>query len=106
MGKERTGCIVKKYGVLYARVTYRDSAGKRKEIARVAANKTEARKILKQLLQATEASPQTIEQRIEGDRMTFNQFANIYTEHKLVAPQYRNDRKISGYAAGRDSLVF
>jgi hypothetical protein len=49
MGKDRAGFIVEIKGKLYARICYTDHVGNRKELKRRASDRTEAKKILKDL---------------------------------------------------------
>jgi integrase len=94
MPKERKGYITEKNGRIYARITYTDSRGKRRELTRKASDKREARKILKQLRE--EINKPRPEQSIEGSRITFSKLADIYQERKLIAPVYVGDRKVAG----------
>ncbi len=51
MARERKGSIkVRKDGSIWARVTFMDDAGKRREMMRRAETRTEARKIIKHLM--------------------------------------------------------
>jgi hypothetical protein len=81
MGRERNGSIrTTNDGTIYARVTYVDTGGKRREINRKAENRTEARRIIKRILFELENIG---EKSIGGERMTFRQLADKYSESKL-----------------------
>jgi hypothetical protein len=49
MPKERTDFIVKRKGNLYARISYTDKTGKRRELMRRVEDRSHARELLKQL---------------------------------------------------------
>jgi integrase len=77
----------------YARFDYTDECGKRRTVRRRAKDKTDAKEILRGLLERYRDFGQ---QSFDGDRMTFNDVAKFYEETFLVEPQYVNERKISG----------
>lgn len=104
MAKERAGFIVKRNGRIYVRVSYTDASGKRRELMRRAENRPEAKKLLKKLLSELDAPNR--EQRIEGDKMTFNQLAEIFKARRIIAPQYQGDRKIAGMRSYKRQLGF
>jgi integrase len=82
----------------YARVTYTDVDGRRREIVRRAANRSEARTLIRQIIAE-----------LEGERArnltlpdtTFDAFAREYEETHLIPPVYRQDRKIAGLRSWR-----
>ncbi|HEX5082299.1 MAG TPA: tyrosine-type recombinase/integrase [Blastocatellia bacterium] len=104
MPKERKGYIAEKNGRIYARITYTDSQGKRRELTRRASDKREAKKLLKQLRdEINKPRPETA---IEGSRITFSKLADIYQERKLTPPQYVGDRKVSGLRSWKTLLGY
>lgn len=104
MSKERTGWIVKREGRIYVRLTYKDAAGKRRELMRRAEDRKHANQLRRQLL--TELDAPNPERRIEGARMTFAELATLYKERRIVAPEYQADRKIAGMRSWERQLSF
>src|SRR5215813_5591534 len=99
MARKHTGSIIKRDGKLYARLTYTDSAGKRHDLTRRAIGKTDARRIIKDLIEGLESRG---EKAIEASRATFSDLAERYSSVKVQPPAYRGDRKISGLRSYKD----
>jgi integrase len=76
-----------------ARLSYIDETGKRRSVKRQAENKTEAKEELKKLIAKLDNQG---EKAIEGDRLTFEELAQIYEERNLVPAEYQDGRKIRG----------
>jgi integrase len=93
MAKERSGYVFEKNGNWYARLTFTNEQGKRKDIKRLAVNKTEAKKLLKSLLHELEDKGSKT---VEASRMTFNHLADFYESHYLFPAQYVGGRKVAG----------
>jgi integrase len=93
MAKERTGYTYQKDGRWYARLTFTNSKGKRCDIKRLAANKSDAKDILKGLLRQLDGEG---EKAIDAARMTFNDLADHYSAHYLKPAEYVDGRKIAG----------
>ncbi len=93
MPRQREGCTVTRNGKLYARVTYVDSIGKRHDLLRRAENKTHAKELRRQLINQIADRGELA---IAGDKLTFNQLANIYSDHKVKPAEYHHERKIAG----------
>jgi hypothetical protein len=82
--KSRTGYVYQEKETWYARLTYTDNGGHRKNIKRKVENKTHGYQVLKQLVQTLEKSgPKAI----EAEKLTFNDLCNYYEEHYLLHPQ-------------------
>ncbi len=97
MAKETTGYIGKdKSGKWFARVTLTGTNGKRRNIARRAASKPEARQILKSILRQIEGDGEKV---IDTARLTFKDLADFYAAKYLKAAEYRHERKVSGLRA-------
>ncbi len=103
MAKESTGYIGEyriygkdKNGKWFARVTLTGTTGKRRNIARRAASKPEARQILKAILRQIEGDGEKV---IDTARLTFNDLADFYAMKYLKAAEYRHERKVSGLRA-------
>lgn len=94
MGRPRTGSIwVASDGQIFARITYLDEFGKRKDIKRKAVSRTHARERIKELLDEIEDRG---EESLDSSRLTFAQLAKHYTERYAKEPKYVGDRKVSG----------
>ncbi|MFN7946545.1 MAG: site-specific integrase [Blastocatellia bacterium] len=94
MAKERSGYVFQDQdGFWYARITFTNESGKRRNIKRRAKNKTAAKEILWQLRRDYKDHG---EKMIEGDRVLFRELAEIYEQRKLQPAQYKGERKISG----------
>jgi len=78
--KERTGQISEntKTGIWTARVCYKNTNGRRTAIQRTADNKTDAKKLLKQLLEKLENGGR---EAIDAEKLTFNDLADYYEKH-------------------------
>lgn len=91
--KDRSGYIYKSKSKWIARVTIKDSQGKRRNLKRTGKTKSEAKDLLKSLLRQLENEGI---KGIDAAKLTFNDLAKYYTEHYVTEPVYYNDRKISG----------
>lgn len=91
---ERTGYIFQdKNGKWYARTTFTDRTGKRRNVKKTAKDKADAKVILKSIIRQIEDEG---EKYIDGSRMTFNELADHYEAHYLKEAEYVDERKISG----------
>ena len=93
--REKTGQIFenKKNGCWIARVCYQNSNGKRTAVQRMAENKSDARKILKQLLEKLENGGR---EAIDAEKLTFNDLADYYEKHYAKPAKFVDDRKVEG----------
>lgn len=97
MPKERTGYVGKdKQGKWFARLTLTGTNGKRRNIARRAASKPEAKQILKALVRQIEGNGEKV---IDTAKLTFNDLADFYAAKYLKTAEYRHERKVSGLRA-------
>ena len=97
MPKERTGYVGKdKQGKWFARLTLTGTNGKRRNIARRAASKPEAKQILKALVRQIEGDGEKV---IDTAKLTFNDLADFYAAKYLKTAEYRHERKVSGLRA-------
>jgi integrase len=103
MPKERTGYVFQdEQKRWFARLTYTDEAGVRRNVKRRAENKTAAKETLKQLIRELEDHG---ERAIESTQMTFAELADYYEDRYLGPAQYLEGRKVSGQRSYRDSLM-
>src|SRR5687768_9214371 len=93
MAKERSGYVFEEQGKWYARLTYTDGNGKRRNVKRRAESKAHAKTTLKQLLGEFEESGG---KSIDASRMTFNDFADFYADHYVQPARFVNGRKAEG----------
>lgn len=83
----------KRTGFWYARVTYTETNGGRKDIKRHVASKSAGYKALGTLIEQVESNQYAA---IEAERMTFAGLCDFYSAHYLTPPQYVKGRKVSG----------
>ncbi|MDX6611635.1 MAG: hypothetical protein QOD75_821 [Blastocatellia bacterium] len=91
--KEITGYTYREEGRLYARITFTDENGKRRNLKRRAKNPANAKAILREL--RSELSKGGA-QAIEASRLTINDLCNFYCKHYLRPAEYVNERKVAG----------
>lgn len=93
--RETSGYVYKdkKTGFWYARITYTEKNGKRRDVKRRVESKSDGYKILGTLIEQVENSQHAS---IDAERMTFNDLCDYYGEHYLMPPQYANGRKVAG----------
>lgn len=93
--KQRTGQVFenKKNGLWTARVCYTNTNGKRTAIQRTANNRTDARKVLKQLLEKLENGGR---EAIDAEKLTFNFLVDYYEKHYAKLAKFVDNRKVEG----------
>ncbi len=102
MGKDRSGYIFQENGKWYARITFTDNSGKRRNVKRLAENKTHAKEMLRQIQRNLDDNN---EQVIFNQRMRFRELADYYAERYATPAQYVNDRKVAGLRSRRTVLL-
>lgn len=80
-------------GDIYARVTYTDQNGKRRDIKRKAVSRTHARTLAKEMIAELDERG---DQALDASRMSFAQLALHYIDHYCLPPQYVHGRKVRG----------
>jgi integrase len=93
MAKERSGYVFEEQGKWYARLTYTEPSGQRRNIKRRAEGKTDAKAVLKQLLSELEDHGG---KSLDASRMTFNDFADYFSSHYVQPAHVINGRKVAG----------
>lgn len=93
--KERTGQLIESVetGKWIARVCYFQSNGKRTAIQKSAEKKSDARKLLKQLLEKVEKGGR---EAIEAEKVTFNDLLNYYEQHHAKPAKFIDSQKVEG----------
>lgn len=92
--KARKGYVFQvKNGIWYARFTYTDNGGKRRNVKRRANSKSHGKEILKELIKEYDAGGA---EQLDAAKITFNDLCDFYEKHYLSEAKYVNDRKVSG----------
>jgi integrase len=92
--KSRKGYVYQEEkGIWYARFTYTDNSGKRRNVKRRANNKTHGDEILKELIREFDNGGAG---QIEAAKITFNDLCDFYEKHYVTEAKYVNNRKVSG----------
>jgi integrase len=98
--RKSAGNVVIKKGILYARVRYKDAAGKTVEIYRRALSKGHARELAIQLKQEYNIGGAAL---LDGARFTFGDVAERYAAAHIQPPVYVGERKASGMRTWQDA---
>jgi integrase len=102
MAKERTGyCFSDREGRWYARMTFTDDHGKRRNIKRRALDEKDANKILKGLLREVEDNG---EKGLDGARMSFDDLADYFEKMYVKPAEYVDGRKVAGLRSAVKAL--
>ena len=99
MPKAKSGSIRKRGKVYYARVTYVDDIGKRREKEKRANNRSHAKELIKEMLRELDDYGSQV---FENGKTTFAELADFYDETYLIDPQYVDGRKIVGLRSAYD----
>ena len=92
--KSRKGYVYQeKKGIWYARFTFTDYCGKRRNVKRRAENKTHGEKILKKIIQDFDNSGVA---QLDAEKVTFNELCDFYEKYYVTEAKYVNNRKVSG----------
>ncbi len=93
MAKQRNGYVFESNDKWFARVTFTDANGKRRNVKRTAATESEAKKILRAILNELENEG---EQAFDIANLIFNDVIDYYEAHFCKQAEYANGRRISG----------
>src|SRR5262249_18538758 len=99
MSKQRSGYVYQRGKSWVARVTYLNQRGTQSSIRRSFPTKSEANKGLKQLVRELD---ENASRTLKLERQTFEDLANYYEEHYLIAPVYVDGRKVAGLRSYED----
>src|SRR5437764_1562480 len=103
MAKERTGYVYQdQVGRWYARITFTNEQGIRRDIKRSAKTEKEANKALKALVKELEDEG---ERSLEAVNMTFAELADHYIKNYLHDAVYVGERKVSGVRWRKEALA-
>lgn len=93
MGRLKTGTVISRDGVPYARVQWTDETGNRRQKEKKAENRTHARRLIKSMLRELEDYGA---QSLDADSMGFAELADFYEKHYIQPAKYVEGRKVSG----------
>lgn len=93
MGRPRSGSIWKHEGHLFARITYTDETGKRRDKKRKALSRTHARQLIKEMLREIEDRG---EASLDTSRLTFAHLAKHYKDRYATPAKFIESRKVAG----------
>jgi hypothetical protein len=93
MGRAKTGTVIWRGDVPYARVQWADESGKRRQKEKRADNKSHADRLIKGMLR--ELDDHGVKS-LESDRMTFTELAEHYEKHHAIPAKYVDGRKVEG----------
>src|SRR5687768_9263092 len=100
MAKSNTGYVFKdKYNRWFARTSYVDETGKRRNVKKCARDRAHGKEVLKKLLRELEDHGTKF---VEASRMTFDELAKYYEETYLLEAEYVGDRKVAGLRSKYD----
>jgi integrase len=91
--RKTSGYVYEEGGKWYARMTFTDESGRRRNVKRAAESKADANKKLKSLVRQFDDEG---EKGIEACSMTFNDLADYYEANYLKPARYIDDRKVEG----------
>lgn len=89
----------KRRGGIFARVTFVDEKGERREIERRAKNRSEAKEIIKEVLCDLDDHGENL---IDATNLTFAELADHYEKNYLIEPEYVDGRKVAGLRSAYD----
>lgn len=93
MPKEKTGSFRLRNGKLYVRLTFLDERGKRREITKQVANRSEGKRAIRESLAKLRGGGAGA---FDTEKRTFSDLADFYLTHHAVAPVYAGDIRASG----------
>lgn len=103
MGRERKGSIDVKDGRIYARITWTDETGKKRQLRHRAKDEAHARELITQLL---ENLANQLSNRISRTTMTFKDLASYFTQTYLKPAKYIQGQKVEGLRSYKNCLLY
>ena len=91
--KERKGYVFNENGKWFARVTFTDATGKRRNVKRTAKTKSEAKELLKKVTRQIDDEGITV---IDVWRKSFNDLADYYEMHYVKPARFIDNQKVEG----------
>lgn len=93
MGRSKTGTVIWRKDIPYARVQWTEENGKRRQREKRADNKSHANRLIKDMLRELDDHGA---KSLEANRMTFTQLVEHYEKNHAIPAQYIDDRKVAG----------
>jgi integrase len=93
MGSKRQKDYRIRDGKVYARITYTDASGKRRDVMRLADSRAHAKELAAQMRRELKDHGSRV---VDADRLKFKEMAQFYEEDQLKPAKYHGDRKVSG----------
>lgn len=91
--KEKKGYVFEENGKFYARITFTNSKGIKRNVKRTAKTKSEANSLLKKLLNQIETEG---EKGLEAEKLIFNDLVDYYEKHYAKPAKFIENRKVEG----------
>ncbi|HZS04473.1 MAG TPA: hypothetical protein VFD58_06525 [Blastocatellia bacterium] len=91
--RQRNGFVYERGGRIYARITFTDAQGKKRNLVRLAKNRTDAGQILKKLNRQIDDEGG---RGIDAARMTIAHLCDYYLKHFGKPAEYAEGRKVTG----------
>jgi integrase len=89
-------------GKVYARITYTDEKGKRRDLMRLADSRAHAKELAAQMRRELKDHGPRV---VDADKLKFETLAKYYEEDRLKPAQYVGDRKVAGLRSVRSVKV-
>lgn len=80
-------------GKVYARITYYDEQGRRRDVMRLADSRAHAKELAAQMRRELKDHGERI---VDADKLKFDELAGYYEEDKVKPAQYHEGRKVAG----------
>ncbi len=93
MGRQRTGTIIWRNEIPYARVQWADETGKRRQKEKKADNKSHAHRLIKNMLRELDDFGT---RSLDAESMSFDELVDAYQKQHLQPAKYVDGRKVSG----------
>lgn len=95
MARKPTGYVFqdKKTGLWYARITFTNQQGRKRNIKRRVKDERHGEKALNKLVRTYEDDGAKV---FDVEKLNFNHLCDYYEQHYAVEPQYANGRKVAG----------
>ena len=87
---------------VYARITYVDASGKRRDVMRLAESKSHAKELAAQMRRDLKDHGSRV---VDADRLKFKEMAKYYEEDQVKPAKYHGDRKVSGLRSLKPVLL-
>lgn len=85
-------------GKVYARITYTDERGKRRDLMRIAMSRAHAKELAAQMRRELKDHGPRV---VDADKLKFEELAGYYEEDRIKPAQYHEGRKVAGLRSAR-----